>query len=104
MSLEERHHRPRQLCEASDAEFLPITVIRGDLPASEELAHLLEDGDVPLVLYHAELWKDLPAYRHAWLPVDADEEATLTVDEPNNPFGTRPFLLVACTGRIVTHR
>jgi len=61
MSLEERHHSLGQLLESSDAELLSITMIYGDLTASEKLAELLEKGDVPLVLYHAELWKDLPA-------------------------------------------
>jgi hypothetical protein len=103
MRLEERHDQPRQLLETSDAKLLAITVIRGDLSAPEELAQLLEDRDVPFVLHHAELWKDLPADCHAGLPVDADEEASLSVDEADHPIGTRPFLLVACTGRIVTH-
>ena len=62
-----------------------------------------EDGNVPLVLHHAELWKDLPTYRHAGLPVDADEETTFSIDKPDDPIGTRPFLLVVCTGWIVTH-
>jgi hypothetical protein len=79
-------------------------MIGNDLPASEELAELLEEDDIPLVLHHAELRKHLPADPHAGLPVHADEEASFTVDEPDDPIGTQPFLLVVCTGWIVTRR
>jgi hypothetical protein len=103
MGLEERYHSFGQLLEPTDAEFLAITVVGGDLSAPEELAKLLEEGDVPLVLHHAELWKDLPTDPHAGLPVHTDEEASLSVDEADHPIGAQPFLLVVCTGRIVTH-
>jgi hypothetical protein len=55
------------------------------------------------VLYHAELWKDLPANFHRGLPIHTDEEASLSIDEADHPFGTQAFLLIACTDRIVTH-
>ena len=103
MRLEERDHSLRQLLEPSDAELLSITMIRDDLTAPEKLAELLEEGYIPLVLHHAELWKDLPADLHRGLPIDADEEATLSVNEADDPFGTQAFLLVVCTDRIVTH-
>jgi hypothetical protein len=96
-------HDLSQLLEAADAEFLTITMIPGDLAASEELVEPLKNRDIPLVLDHAELWKDLPANFHRGLPVDADEEATLSIDKPDDPFGTQAFLLIVCTGRIVTH-
>jgi hypothetical protein len=92
-----------QLLEPSDAEFLSITVIHGDVTASEKLSKLLEERNIPLVLYHAELWKDLPTDFHRGLPVDADEEASLSIDKTDDPFGTQAFLLVVCTDRIVTH-
>jgi hypothetical protein len=38
MSLEERYDSFGQLLESPDAEFLSITVIDGDLTASEKLA------------------------------------------------------------------
>src|SRR5882672_7314937 len=101
--FEERHHSFRQLFESPDAELLSITVIRGDLTASEKLTELLEEGNIPLVLHHAELRKDLPADFHRGLPVDADEEASLSVNEADDPFGTQAFLLVVCTDRIFTH-
>ena len=55
------------------------------------------------MLHHAELWKDLPADLHRGLPIDADVEAPLSVDESDHPLGTQAFLLVVCTVRIVTH-
>jgi hypothetical protein len=55
------------------------------------------------MLYHAELWKDLPANFHRGLPINTDEEASLSIDEADHPFGTQAFLLIACTDRIVTH-
>ena len=101
--FEERHHSFGQLSDSPNAEFLAITVIDGDLSAAEETSELLEEGDIPLMLYHAELWKDLPANRHRGLPIDTDEEASLSIDETNHPLGTQAFLLVVCTDRIVTH-
>jgi hypothetical protein len=101
--LEERHYSFGQLPESSDAELLAITVIHGDLAATEERSKLLEEGNIPLMLHHAKLWKDLPANLHRGLPVDADEEASLPIDETDNPVGTQAFLLVVCTDRIVTH-
>ena len=103
IGLEERHHSLRQFPEPPDAEFHSITVIDGDLTAPEERSKLIEEGDIPLVLHHAELWKDLPANFHRGLPIDADVEASLSIDETDDPLGTQTFLLVACTDRIVTH-
>ena len=99
MRLEERHHSPGQLLKSSDAELLSITMVRGDLTAPEELSKLLEERDIPLVLHHTELGKDLPADFHRGLPVDADEEASLSVNEADDPIGTQAFLLVVCTDR-----
>jgi hypothetical protein len=101
--LEERYHSFGQLLESPDAELLSITVIRRDLTAPEKLAKLLEEGNIPHVLHHAELRKDLPADFHRGLPINADEEATLSIDKTDHPFGTQAFLLVVCTDRIVTH-
>jgi hypothetical protein len=78
-------------------------VIRRDLTTPEELAEPLEEGNIPLVLDHAELWKDLPADLHRGLPIHTNEEASFSVDETNHPFGTQAFLLITCTDRIVTH-
>jgi hypothetical protein len=47
-------------------------------------------------------WKDLPANSHRGLPVDANEEASFSVDEADHPCGAQAFLLIVCTGRIVT--
>jgi hypothetical protein len=74
--LEERRHSFGQLSESPDAELLAITVNHGDLAATEERSKLLEEGDIPLMLYHAKFWKDLPANFHRGLPVDADEETS----------------------------
>ena len=101
--LEERHHSFGQLSESPDAEFHPITVIDGDLTATEERSKLLEEGNIPLMLHHAKLRKDLPANFHRGLPVDADEETSLPIDKADDPVGTQAFLLIACTDRIVTH-
>ncbi len=100
--LEERHHSFGQLPESSDAELLAITVIHGDLAATKERSKLFEEGNIPLMLHHAKLWKDLPANFHRGLPVDADEETSLPVNETDHPLRTQAFLLIACTDRIVT--
>lgn len=54
------------------------------------------------MLHHTKLRKDLPADLHTRLPIDADEEATFSIDESDDPVGTQSFLLVVCTGWIVT--
>ena len=100
--LEERDHSFGQLLDPPDAELHGITVVDSDLAATEERSKLLEEGNIPLVLHHAELWKDLPANLRG-LPIDADEETSLSIDETDDPLGTQTFLLVVCTDRIVTH-
>jgi hypothetical protein len=91
MRFEERHHPLGQLFETSDAELLSITVIRRDLTTPEELAEPLEEGNIPLVLDHAELWKDLPADLHRGLPIHANEEASFSVDENQPPIRDSGF-------------
>ena len=103
MSLEERYDSLGQLLESSDTELPSITMVDGDLTAAEKLAQLLENDNVPLVLHHTELWKDLPADLHRGLPIHADEEASSPSTKANHPFGTQAFLLITCTDRIVTH-
>ena len=83
--LEERHHSFGQLLDSPYAELLAITVIDGDLAATEERSKLLEEGNIPLMLYHAKLWEDLPANLHRGLPIDADEETSFAVNKPNHP-------------------
>ena len=101
--FEERHHSFGELLGPSDAEFHAVTVINGDLAATEERSKLLKEGNIPLVLHHAKLWKDLPANFHRGLPIYTDEETSFPIDETDDPIGTQAFLLVVCTGRIVTH-
>ena len=101
--LEERYHSFGQLLDSPYAKLPAITVIDGDLAATEERSKLLEEGNIPLMLYHAKLWKDLPANFHRGLPIDANEETSLSIDKTNDPVGTQAFLLIACTDRIVTH-
>jgi hypothetical protein len=103
MRSEEWHHSFGQLLESPDAELHAVTVVDGNLAAPEERSKLLEEGNISLMLHHAELWKNLPADFHRGLPIDADVETTLSVDETDNPLGTQAFLLVVCTVRVVTH-
>ena len=92
MRLEERDHSLRQLLEPSDAELLSITMIRGDLTTPEKLADLLEERYIPLVLHHAELWKDLPANFHCGLPV----VPTKTQPSPSTKPTTHSGLRLSC--------
>src|SRR3989304_1701544 len=73
-----------QLLQSPDAESLSITMVDSDLTAPEEFAESLQDRDVPLVLYHAELRKDLPANLHRGLPIDANEETPLPAAKSAN--------------------
>ena len=100
---EEWHHSFGQLLDSPEAEFHAIAVVDGDLAAPEEHSKLIEEGNISLMLHHAELWKNLPADFHRGLPIDADVETSLSIDETDNPLGTQAFLLVVCTVRIVTH-
>jgi len=55
--------------------------------AAEKLLQRVQQLDVPLVLNHCELWEHLNARGHFRVPVDADEEATLSIDKTNYPVG-----------------
>ena len=59
-----------QLLDASNSEFLPITMIRRDQTKSEEPLQLLENRHVFLVLHHSKLWKGLPAYLSSYSAAD----------------------------------
>src|SRR4029077_8893394 len=91
-----------ELLESSDSQFFSITIIHSDLTASKKLLQPLEKRHVPFVLHHTELGKNLPADFHTRLPIDANEEATFSIDKSDNPVGTQSFLLIVCTGWIVT--
>ena len=98
----EELHDFHQLLDSSDSELFPITMIRGDLPESEELVKSLQNRNIALMLHHSELGKNLPPDCHAGLPVHSDEEAAFSVDESDHPFCAQSFLLVVCTGWIFT--
>jgi hypothetical protein len=54
MRSEEWHHSFGQLLDTSDAELHAVTVVDGDLAAPEEPSKLLEEGNISLMLHHAD--------------------------------------------------
>ena len=78
-------------------------VVLDDRPASEELDELFENGFRWCCLGDREFMLDLPAESAPDVPHHRGREATLAVDEADDPLlETWPFLLIDRTGRIVT--
>ena len=74
-----------------------------DRAAAEELPEELDRGSRRCGLRDRELVLDLPAERTGRVAHHRYREAALAVDEADDPLlETRPFLLIARTGRIVT--
>ena len=74
-------------------------------PHPEELAELLEESRVPLVLDHAGTLEGLrqPTFI-VGRRFHTDEETPFSLPtRANHPFGTQAFLLITCTDRIFTH-
>ena len=86
---EEWHHSFGQLLEPPDAEFHAVAVVDGDLAASKEVSKLLEEGNIPSMLHHAELWKDLPADFHRALPIHANVKHPSPSTKPTTHSGLR---------------
>ena len=115
-SLEERNHDLDQIVATLDQELVQIfsvIVVPAVLvePAnSEEITESLKRFDTASALDDSEPVNHLPAQTialtiaTAGLAHQADGEAALSINEAENPANRdQSFLLIACTGRIVTH-
>ena len=107
--FEKRNDAVHQVGKRSDVEapeILPMVVVpavQADTTASKEVLQLVQNAHAPLSLRHRELGLDLPSQATRAVAEDRNTEAPLAVDEADDPLlGTRPFLLIARTGRIVT--
>lgn len=110
--LEERDHQFIQLPEVMDCigEDPAVRALRADHSASEEAGQLLEHRSMVFVLVHLEGSCKLPpgGTTNERVAVNADREATLSVDEAHNPrrIDLTPrqgsFLLIVPTCHIVT--
>ncbi len=94
-------------------QVLPVLVmppVDVHLSHSEELAQLLETLNAARVLRHDEVMRDLVSgrvagsSRAAWLPHEADREASFSVYKTDHPATEldQPFLLVFRTRHVVT--
>jgi hypothetical protein len=113
---EERNHDFQQFYppphnEAMQVLFVVVVpLIREYLSHSEELAESMETRNTTRTLCDREFMSNLitglvafPA-RPIWLPDETEREASFPVYKTNNPAEfNQSFLLIACTGRIVTH-
>jgi len=86
-----------------------IPPVRQHLSHSEEPAEIFEARETSRALRHREFGRHLIAglvafsTRPIWLPDEAEGEAPFPVYKTNNPAELyQPFLLIACTHRIVT--
>src|SRR5690348_2030009 len=86
-----------------------VPPVRQYLSHSEEPAEILEARDTSRTLRHREFGRHLIAgliafsTRPIGLPDEAEREASFSVYKTNNPAELyQPFLLIACTHRIVT--
>src|SRR5437763_12073330 len=78
-------------------------VVDTDGAASEETLQVLEDRCAPGFLDDRELGLHLPAESTRSIPEDRNAEASLAVDEADDPLRCCwPFLLIVRTGHIVT--
>ena len=87
MTLEERDHDPEEISPMLHrvGEHRARRALRADHTATEEPLELLEHVRVIAMLLRVEGWQQLPAARRTAIPVDRHGEATLSVDEADDP-------------------
>jgi hypothetical protein len=107
--LEERNDHVAQVSESEDlevTEILTMVVVPAvdvDLPATEELNHLLQHSPTRCSLNDCEGGLHLPAESHRRTAEDGAAEAAFPIYEPHQPIvGEESFLLIVRTGRIFT--
>ena len=74
-----------QLFEASYAELPSITVILTHSSEAEVSLQPVEYVKIAFVLNDAEFRNDLITDFDRWISLDSDEEASFSIDKPNNP-------------------
>ncbi len=80
-----------------------VSPVEDNTSAAEEPLQLLQNLQAPRSLNHREGRLHLPADPARMVPEDRNAEATLAVDEADDPLlETWPFLLIARTRRILT--
>jgi len=116
MPPEERNDRLQQVrATANDVSvqmlaMVVVPLVRENLTDTKELTELMEAGDALLALRHRKLVSNLEtglvaaSARPAWLPDEADREASFSVYETDHPATEldQPFLLVFRTRHVVT--
>src|SRR5262249_8336504 len=109
--LEERNDPLFQIRSAADCvgQHAALRTLRADNATAEERAQCFGHRSMRLVLVHVEDRLDLPVARGSdeWIPMEADTEAALAIDEADDPARIElervsGFLLIVRTGRIVT--
>jgi hypothetical protein len=110
MSLEERDDGGLQITAAIDrvGHHGAVRSLRPDVSATEESLQLLEYRHMIAMLIHLKAWCDqpAPAVADGRVRMDADTEASFSIDESRHVLwsqpASRPSLLIVPTRRIVT--
>jgi hypothetical protein len=74
-----------EVIQPSDSIGHPVTVVRSHHPTSEEFLQRVKQLNVPLVLDNREFGEHLKLAGHFRVWVDADVEATFSVNKSHNP-------------------
>ena len=80
-------------------------MVRPNVPAAQLAPDCLENASARFVLTEMEFGNRLPSQTNAITALERDVEAAFPVDETCDVViihGHRPFLLIVCTGEILT--
>lgn len=107
---EERHYLFAQIIHRPNAVAMKILTmvinpaVDKDVAALKEVLEGLQRRETSLPLCDDELRQNLPACARPRIAIDADRKASFAIHEPYDPSDSfESFLLIVCTGQIVTH-
>ena len=87
MLFEEGNDPFDEVIQPPDSISHPVTVIASNHPTSEELLQSVEELNIAAMLDDSEFGEHLKLAGHFWMGIDADVEATFSVDKPDHPLG-----------------
>ena len=85
MFFEERNNDLPEMLESANPKGHPGIVIHSDHSASEKGLQSEEEWNVPSMLHDGKFRKHLEFRGHVRVRIDADEETSFAVNEPNDP-------------------
>ncbi len=91
MLLEERNDPLSEVLHAAHPIAHAVTVVASYYPTPKECFECIEELHVAFMLHHGKFRQYLKTGGHLLMRLDADEEATFSIDEAADPLRRQPL-------------